>query len=339
MLETDGGVDGEGKVVAVSALDVTGEDQYAFVMDIAGKVGFPFDVDDAVSSQRDPGGDAAGGAEGVEFVVMDREAVDLADFLSGSVNEDGAFPVEFNGAFLQEVESLNSGMVGRFHVSGFHPFVAPAPRGVAGFPHDVCDEVKAGGEFFPVICHSHRFVEQRGHRVGGEGEEFFVITYFFQHRQVVPDVVIVDGNMPVKFGQDFEYFLEFIVFAVEGVIHSFIPKDDDLDVDGHRCRFQGDGVEDVFFFPLNLQQFVFQCPFELGPDPGTGLKEVSGVDDEVSAVCLQEGPGPNFKESGGFVSLGIGGGVNGTKEVGAAGGPFQNDRGAFSTAVVHCHVY
>ena len=263
----------------------------------AAQVGLALDVDDPGPAHGRPGGDAGRLAEHELAHVVDRQAVDLADDGPLRVDEDGPFLDHLLDLVLDQadpLEPLGDGLLDVLAPDG-------RPSGLAGpvarFADDVGDDVEAGRQL-PLAAGDAGRVLDQGRRCPSlsKRQQAVLVADLLDEPDVVREGLLVLGHLRIELGLDLEDLLEVLVGEVEEVEDGGVADHDHLDVGLDGLRLEAGGREQVHLeVVLDLEDLVAQGPLQRRPD--AGLDEgVEGVDHEVPAVGLEEGPGLDHGE-------------------------------------------
>src|SRR6185369_16865603 len=163
------------------------------------KFDLAFDVDHAVLSGIDHGGDAGRAAECMIAEADDRQAVDLPDYGAGGINHDGAFIIKLLHPLFYTVDTIEA-----FFRGGTNIFTAD--DGTLGFRSpetDFTDKVgdlhKLGRELGLVVSHPCGMLQQGGNAGLVKRQQSFGTAMTGDKQGIIAHDLRGPGNTAVEF--------------------------------------------------------------------------------------------------------------------------------------------
>ena len=297
LLEGNGGAHGDGAAETEHTIEEAGQDHGALVVNGSRQLGLAVDADDAVASREHPGRDAVGLTELMVAHANDGQPVHLADGRPGSVDHDGAVGHPLANPGFQQVRPPDALVDRGPHVRLGHQVLAPPPRPVLRFAHDVADVPEARGKLGAVAGQAHALFHDAGHGRAVEVAQVLIGAAGRDELRVARGVVGVQVDLRLEFRQNLEKLPEIRVQFVEQRVHVRRPDQRDFEVQRDRFRLQPRRQRQakVVGHALDAYPLVAQRALQ-GRVGGARLQQIVRGQHQVAAVGPVQRAGLNQRE-------------------------------------------
>ncbi len=276
-----------------------GQDHDAFRVDRSAQLDLPLDVDDPSGADTRRRRDTYRVAEAMLTEIDDRQAVDLPNCFTSSVDEEQVArdPVLDAGGHAPEapchfVDSLA-------HVVGADGGGLRFSRPVIGLRQEVVDGADPHRQPFTVVGQARALFHDSLHGRPVEGQQLALADPVRDLRDVVGLVVRATLQVVVEVGGNLEKIPELAVVQDEQVVQPALADQQHLDVERDGFRPQRRRAEQAVRLArgLDAQAGGKQRLLQRLPDERPGEHPVD-VEHQVAAVRSVQGAGPNHPEIG-----------------------------------------
>ncbi len=248
----------------------------------------PLDIDDARLTHGNLSRNSGGLSEGIIPQIVNGKPIHLANHGPIRVDHDHSIIDHLLNLILHEIDPVDPLLDRLLHVDFTNVLASILCRPVTGFPQDIGEQVKPGGQFLLPSRDPHPILHHSCHTGPIKRLQFLLVANLMDQRGILANGFLVLIHHRIEIGFNLEDLLEFIVIIIEEMVHHRIPNHDHLHIGLDGLGLQGRGGKEVkWIVSLHFHNPVLEGPLKGQPHPGFDQR-IQGVDDEIPSIGPEE---------------------------------------------------